>query len=77
MAEEIIYEWEHPTDLVLEAMNGVHPGEQRTPHKLWSVLADPNITASHKFRLIGADGKEVVFPLKLVSDTSIQSRVED
>ena len=72
MAEEIIYQWDDASDLVLEVMGVVSRGTAPSRHKLWSVLADPSLIAKHRFRLMDASGKEVVFPLNLISDTSIE-----
>ena len=77
MAEEVIYEWTHPTMLVLEVMGGIRKGETPSLHKLWGVLADPSLVARHSFRLLDADGKEVKCPLKLISDTSIISATQE
>lgn len=71
MAEEILYQWEHATDLVLEVQGAVLEGERPTQHPLWGILADPTIVARHSFSLLDADGNRVTFPLKLVSDTHI------
>ena len=77
MAKEIIYEWAHPSDLVLEVMGAVEKGTTPSLHKLWSILADPRLTAKHDFGLIDASGKEIDFPLKLISDTSIISVTDE
>ena len=76
MAEEVIYEWTHPNDLVFEAMGARFEGERPSRHKLWDVLADPRLVAKHRLRLLDANGTEVAFPLKLVSDTEIISAKE-
>ena len=76
MAEEIIYEWTNATDLVLEVMGAVDEGDAPTLHKLWGLLADPSLVASHRFSLIDSNGQRVEFPLKLISDTSIRSMAD-
>ena len=73
MAEEILYEWKHPSDLVLEVMGAIPDGGQPLLHALWSILADPSLVARHDFSLLNATGRRVEFPLKLVSDTHIVS----
>ena len=73
MAEEVIYEWNHPNELVFEAMGAGFEGESLSRHKLWDVLADPRLVAKHRLRLLDANGTEVAFPLKLISDTEIIS----
>lgn len=38
---------------------------------LLEILTEPGVIAKHGFRLVGADGQEVTFPLKLVFDTRL------
>ena len=73
MAEEFLYRWDHASDLVLEVMGARDDGEKPARHKLWGVLANPDLVASHDFRLLDATGRIVKFPLSLVSDTHIYS----
>ena len=77
MAEEILYEWTHPNKLVHEAMGAIFEGETPTRHKLWSVFTARGIVAEHKLRFIDAHGREVEFPIKVVSDTHIVSVREE
>lgn len=64
MAEEIIYQWNNPTDLVLE-VTGAKPGQ------LNARLRDIDGSGKYAFRLVDANGHDVTSPLKLVSDTHI------
>ncbi|MDE0002737.1 MAG: hypothetical protein OXQ29_08585 [Rhodospirillaceae bacterium] len=73
MAEEIVYRWDHPTDLVLEVMGTRTEGTAPSRHALWGLLANPDLVARHRFRLMDTTGRDVEFPLALVSDTDIRT----
>ena len=73
MAEEIVYEWDHPTTLATQTMDIWPGGKKPLRNKLREKLSNPGLVAGHRFRLIDATGREVEFPLKLVSDTLIYS----
>ena len=75
MAEEIRHEWPYPNLLVMDAMGLVPSGAPLSTDKARQLLADPANTATYKFRFLDADGREVRFPLRLVSDTRINPSV--
>ena len=69
--EEIIYEWEEPTFLVLNLMS---PSELSFDvRKELNNLAphEPGLITSFTFNFLDARGNRVEFPLRLVSDTNI------
>ena len=68
-----MYTWECASDLVIEVMGARPEGKSPPLHELWGTIADPELTARHRFSLVDASGREVKFPLKLVSDTRIYS----
>ena len=71
--EEIVSSWDNEFMLIIElATPEVGPDGERNPfHKVRAIMSGPASNLNYNFRLEDADGKAVKFPLKLISDTTL------
>ena len=75
MAEEIVGSWNHLSDLIIDLSA---EGKYRPPENIGRVAQRFNEASENplnqqmSLRLEDADGNEVKFPLKLVSNTTFQ-----
>ena len=73
MAEEVLNTWELPADLVLELI----ASDDNPLRKVYNLVTYPNDRHGDgqqyqmKLRLEDANGNEVVFPVRLISDTTV------
>ena len=70
MPEEIVYDWQTPLRLV----NDLTLPEQERPDILARLYQQDGGT-SHKFRFCDAKGQEIQFPIRLISDTTINNQL--
>ena len=74
MAEEIVQTWATPNDLVLELSAPDHgTNTRKVRERLKLMIEDPSTAKDGqkmRCRLVDAYGRDVFFPLKLISDST-------
>ena len=74
MAEEIVQSWETLDELFVELNAPDHASDiRKVRERIRLVMEDPTPASdgqSMHFRLVDGDGRDVAFPLKLISNTT-------